>query len=147
MVAFSKYFSVYFFSIFKFIAGPTIGMASGLSITETAILTTAGMMTSVIALIYAGKPFREWISYRLKFDQNKDTPKRRQLKRVWKKYGIIGVAFLTPLILTPIGGTLLIIAFGGPPKKVITYMFISAALWSVVLTFGVRFVGNEMNLI
>jgi hypothetical protein len=49
---------------------------------------------------------------------------------------------LTPVILTPIGGTLLAVGFGSPRPKILLYMLISAGFWSVVLTFSI-YLGHE----
>ena len=54
-----------------------------------------------------------------------------------KKYGLAGIAFLTPLILTPIGGTLLAISVVNSKPKVLAYMLTSAVFWSVVMTLAV----------
>jgi hypothetical protein len=51
---------------------------------------------------------------------------------------------LTPIILTPIGGTLLAVSSGSPREKIVFYMFISASFWSVVISSAVYFFGNEV---
>ena len=51
---FFKYGTVYLVSMFKFVIGPTTGIFAGLSIVETAILTTLGMMTSVTMFSFGG---------------------------------------------------------------------------------------------
>ena len=55
-----------------------------------------------------------------------------------------GVALLTPIILTPIGGTLLAVSSGSPRRKIIVYMFISSSFWSVVISSAIYFFGNEV---
>jgi len=62
------------------------------------------------------------------------TKRNRRFVIFWRKYGLFGVSFLTPLVFSPIIGTLLVNAFGGSKKKIITYMLISAAFWSFLLT-------------
>lgn len=51
---------------------------------------------------------------------------------------------LTPLLLTPIGGTLLAISFGTPKNKLILYMFVSASIWAFVFSVAIYFFGNEV---
>ena len=134
IVELAKYLPVYFFSLFKFIAGPTLGIASGLSMVETAVLTILGMMTSVVLLTLAGEKLRSWILRKFKVSDKKFTKRNRKFVGIWRKYGVFGVSFLTPVIFTPIGGTLLVTAVGGSRYKILTYMLISAVFWSFVIS-------------
>jgi hypothetical protein len=51
---------------------------------------------------------------------------------------------LTPVVLTPIGGTLLAVSSGSPKEKIIIYMLVSASFWSVVISLLIYFFGNEV---
>jgi len=131
-----KIFSVFLASMFKFIFGPITGRASGLNMLVTMVATIAGMMATVWVLAYFGMWIRRRILVRLfKNREKKVSPSK--YREFFRRYGLSGIAFLTPIILTPIGGTLLAIGFGNPRAKVITYMLISAASWSVILTLAV----------
>jgi hypothetical protein len=50
---------------------------------------------------------------------------------------------LTPVLLTPIGGTLLAVSSGSPKEKIILFMFVSASVWSVIFSVAVYLLGNE----
>ncbi len=58
----------------------------------------------------------------------------RKFVRLWRKYGLIGVAFLTPVIISIPIGTILVNAFEDNKKKIFIYMFFSILFWSVLLT-------------
>jgi membrane protein DedA with SNARE-associated domain len=137
---------VYLSSMLKFILGPIGGYASGLHVVTTIIATFLGMMTMVLVFTYCGEWLRHKVFKRFqgKGKANKFSERNRKFTTIWKKYGLTGVAFLTPLILTPIGGTLLAVSSGSPKEKIIYYMFISAAVWSVIFTGGIYFFGNEI---
>lgn len=136
-----KIFSVYLSSMLKFIFGPLGGLAAGLNIFVTMIATTAGMMTVVLTLAYFGAFIRRRILIRI-FSKRKQKKEYKE-PSVWrdraKKYGIAGVALLTPIILTPIGGTLVAIGMGTTRHKIVTYMLMSAGFWSFILTLAVYF--------
>ncbi len=130
------YFSIYILSTVKFIAGPLTGLATGTGFIETCVLTVLGMMTSVVIFSYFGKFLRErflkkWFAKKKKF-----TKKNRQFITIWKKYGLFGISFLTPLLFSPIGGAVLASALGGMTHKgkLFVYMFFSACFWSLVYT-------------
>ena len=132
----AKYLSVVLASTIKFIGGPLSGIALGLSWLETAICTIVGMMLSVLAITYAGVALQA-----LQRRFRKGTPKRfssrtRMAVRIFKRSGLTGIAFLTPLILTPIGGTALAISFRINRFQILLYMLVSAVFWAVVQTLA-----------
>jgi hypothetical protein len=137
-----KYLSVMGGTMLKFIFGPTIGFASQLSYWETVLFSFLGMMTAVVAVTFLGLPFRRFLIQKFMPNAKKFTPRKRMLVKVWKKYGITGIAFLTPLILTPIGGTIIAVSFGEKSYKIVLFMLVSAAIWSIVISAGVFFAGS-----
>ncbi len=133
-----KAFSVYLSSMIKFIFGPIGGKAAGLHLITTMIVTAAGMMTVVVAFTYFGEFIRKKIIDRFRKAKPTVAPPREK-SGIIKKYGLVGIAFLTPVILTPIGGTVLAVSVSPNREKILLYMLISACLWSVVLTSAVYF--------
>jgi len=139
-----KAFSIYLLCTLKVIFGPTLGYAAGLHLITTIVATIAGMMTSVIVFTYFGEWLRlkivtRWIRVSKNF-----TPGRRRIVTVWKKFGLFGIAVLTPLGLTPIGGTLLAVSFGAPKEKIIWYMLISATVFAIVFSSLIYLFGNSV---
>lgn len=134
-----KAFSVYLSTMIKFIFGPIGGKAAGLHLITTMVVTAAGMMTMVIAFTYFGEYLRAKILHRFfpKKESSDQPPKQRSA--FFLKYGLAGIAFLTPIILTPIGGTLLAVSVSSNREKIIFYMLMSACVWSVILTLAVYF--------
>ncbi len=126
-----KYVTIYLLTMIKFIAGPTLGQAAGLSWGATVFITVAGMMTSV--LLFSSHKLKKLALSRFK-KRKKFTKSSRRFVMIWKKYGLFGVSFLTPIIFTPIGGTILASFVGGKRKTIIYYMLFSAVFWSIVFT-------------
>jgi len=135
---------VYFPSMLKFILGPLTGYALKLNLATTILSTVAGMMTVVFSFTFAGDWLRKNIIHRIFPNRKPFSERNRRFVGVWKKYGIGGVAFLTPLLLTPIGGTLLAISFGTPKDKLIFYMFISASVWASIFSMVIYLFGNNV---
>ena len=134
---------VYFSSMLKFIFGPLGGFAAGLELVTTILATVAGMMTVVFSFTYAGTWLRQKVIHRFLGKRKIFSQNSRKFVRIWKKYGLVGVAALTPVLLTPIGGTLLAVSSGSPKEKIIIFMFVSASVWAVVFSVVVYFLGNE----
>jgi membrane protein DedA with SNARE-associated domain len=140
----AKAIPIYFFSMVKFISGPLGGYWANLNIFTTILVTVAGMMTVVLAFSFFGDFLRNKLLRSFFLNRKKFTVRNRKLVTLWKKYGLVGVAALTPILLTPIGGTLLAISFGTPKNKLIFAMFVSASAWSVLLTAIIYFFGNNV---
>jgi membrane protein DedA with SNARE-associated domain len=143
-----KAIPVYFSCMLKFILGPIGGYASGLNLLTTILTTVFGMMTVVFLFTYFGNWLKQKVFHRFMRNPTKSEARNKRFANIWKKYGLTGIALLTPIILTPIGGTLLAVSSGSPKEKIIFYMFISAAVWSVLFSMGIYFLGNEiLNLL
>ena len=124
------FFGIYLMTLFKFIAGPVLGSVAGYSLLEIMLVTVSGMMSSVVVFTFLG----EWLKrqWDMRFNRKRlvFSKKNRRIVRVWQKSGAAGVAFLTPLLLTPIGGTLVMSSFGVHRKIILSYMLISSIWWS-----------------
>ncbi|MBL7871929.1 MAG: hypothetical protein JNM78_09985 [Cyclobacteriaceae bacterium] len=133
-----KTLSVYLWSMVKFFFGPIGGKAAGLHIITAMIVTVAGMMTVVVMFTYFGEFMRKRILDRIfkKKDENKPL---KMKSNFLTKYGLVGVALLTPILLSPIGGTLIAVGISPNRERIIIYMFVSACVWSVILTCAVYF--------
>lgn len=133
---FAKYISVVIASTIKFVGGPISGAALGLSWLETTVCTALGMMISVVIVTFAGAALQTLLQRYRKQPPKRFTKRTRMAIRIWKRSGLAGIAFLTPLILTPIGGTILALSFGVKRGQVILYMLVSALVWAIVQTIA-----------
>ena len=52
--------------------------------------------------------------------------------KVWKKYGIIGIAFLTPPLISPPFGAIIAVAFREPRPRIIAFLATGVVLWSAL---------------
>ncbi|KYG77775.1 MULTISPECIES: hypothetical protein [Roseivirga] len=132
-----KYLGLYLLACLKSIFPPLLGPAAGLSPLEIILITLAGLMTSVLVFNFLGERIKKQVIPIFVKNPKKFSPKSRRMVRIWKKYGVIGVCFLTPLILSPPGGALLVASVGAPRKQVFLYMFLFGIFWSVIWTFSV----------
>ena len=137
--------TIYVLCMFKIIFGPTMGYAAGLSPLLTVLITVAGMMTTVLIFTFFGEMIREKILGRFIKPKKVFTKKNRRFVKIWRKYGELGVAFLTPILLSPPGGSIIAMALGGSRKKTIVYMFLWSVVWSVVITYTFYYSGDALR--
>lgn len=130
-----KYISVALASTVKFFGGPITGVLLKLSWLETALFSAIGMMFSVVVLTYAGKAVQTLIGKYRKTPPKKFSKTNRLAIRIWKKFGIIGIAFLTPPLFTPLFGPLLAVAFRVPRSSIFIWMTISAIVWGLAISY------------
>ena len=141
---FGKYLTVFLGSMLKFFAGPVSGLALGLSFWESLVLTVLGMMSTIVLLTLLGPQLRALWGRIIGKQGRKFTRKNRMVVKIWQRFGLIGVSFMTPILFTPIGGAVLANMLEKRQFKIITYMFYSAVFWSF-LVCGVLY-GIEMHL-
>lgn len=129
-----KYFAVMMATALKYIAGPITGFSLGLAWYETLLASWAGFMLTVILIVSIGKFLVKWISSFRKTRPLVFSKRARYAVGIWQKFGIKGIAALTPLIFTPIGGSLLSLSFKVPLPRILFFMAISGFIWSSIYT-------------
>ena len=137
--------TIYVLCMFKIIFGPTMGYAAGLSPLLTVIITVSGMMTTVLLFTFFGEKVRDKILRRYLKPKKVFSPKNRRFVKIWRKYGELGISFLTPILLSPPGGSIIAMALGGSRKKTIGYMFLWSVVWSTIITYTFYYAGDEIR--
>ncbi|MBX9850288.1 MAG: hypothetical protein K2X86_00850 [Cytophagaceae bacterium] len=131
-----EYLVVFATSMLKFIGGPLVGAGFNLSLWETAIFTILGMMASVfIFSSILGRAIHNWMMKLFFKNRKLFSAKSRKRVKLWRKYGLKGVAFLTPIVFTPIGGTLIATSFGEHRNQIFIYMLASAVFWGFLFSY------------
>jgi hypothetical protein len=134
--AVAKYISVFLLSSVKFFGGPIAGVTMGLPFWATLGLTIGGMMTSVFLFSIIGAAVHDRYVERQKA-RNKPmfSKKNRRIVSVWQRFGMSGIAFLTPILFTPIVGTVLATVLGVSRSRIWLHMLWSAVFWGFAVTF------------
>lgn len=120
--------------------------AYGYSFNETVMMTSFGGILGVIVFTY----FSEWIiniwkRFRKKTSTDRHgkkkpifTRRNRLIVKVKSKFGIMGIAFISPSLITiPVGTFILVRYFRNNKKKIIVYESVAVVFWSA-LTASVK---------
>lgn len=136
-VGWAKYLVIYMTSVFKYLAG--VGLAYGAAQTDPDfgmldILLTAGLggITGVVVFTYFGKSISGWVSRRFKRSKPLSFKRRRMIVSNWQRYGILGVAILTPFISPPIAVAIALAFDTHHVRHIIAYFSSSIAIWSLL---------------
>jgi hypothetical protein len=142
-----KYFLIIMLSALKFALGPIAAFKIQLNFFETVICTSTGMMLSVVVFSIIGHRVKIWQEHHFPRKKKLFTTKNRRIVAIWQKFGLTGIAILTPILLMPIGGTLLAAAFGEHSKRIILFMLPSAIAWAIVITVFVDDVAPYIKML
>jgi hypothetical protein len=133
-MSWGAYFAVMFATALKFIAGPITGFSLGLAWYETVLFTWLGAMSTVTIIVSVGQFILTSIASLRKSKPLLFSKRVRYAVQIWQKFGIKGIAALTPLIFTPIGGSFLALSFKVPLPRILIFMAISSILWALLYT-------------
>ena len=109
--------------------GIITGLALGLSPAVSGALSIASALAGVALVVALGGRLRHLI-----YRSRRLAKRRERIERVWKRYGIPGVALQAPLLTGPLLATLLALALGAPARSLLLWMLASVVLWGLVLT-------------
>ena len=111
--------------------GILTGLALGLSPALSGAVSIASALAGVTLVVAVGGRLQELI-----YRSRKLTKHRERVERVWKRYGIPGLALQAPLLTGPLLATLFALALGAPPRPLLLWMFAGVVFWGAVLTGG-----------
>ena len=98
------------------------------------IMLTAGLggCAGIILFTYFGARVAKLIEVHLRRNKTMSFKSRRRIVKVWRKFGIVGVAVLTPLISPPVA-VAIALSFHTKPRKTIMWLCGSIIVWSIIL--------------
>jgi hypothetical protein len=112
--------------------GIITGVAVGLSPVLSGTVSIASALAGVTLVVALGGRLQQLI-----YRSRRLAKRRERVERVWKRYGIPGLALQAPLLTGPILATLLALTLGAPPRPLLLWMLASVMFWGVVPTGGV----------
>ena len=106
-----------------------IGLVLGLSPVLSGVAAAAGGLLGAALVTIAGERLQHWL-YSLRWFSKR----RARVERLWNRYGLIGVAFQSPVFAGTLISTLVALGLGAPPRKLLFWMSMSLVFWGGVLT-------------
>jgi membrane protein YqaA with SNARE-associated domain len=108
------------------------GFALGLHPIATAIASALGAITSALVVVLLGDRARAWILARHGFPR--DGEGRGRTRRIWDRYGVVGLGLLAPLLIGAPLGTALGLILDAPMRRLLLWVCFGIVLWSALLT-------------
>ena len=132
------------FSSVKFLFAPSTVYFSGYSYIETIGITIIGGWLGVAVFFYSGTYIFDWIARTFQRQDKKKRVFRRRNRiiiHVKNRYGIIGLALISPSLISIPLGCLLAAKYFRNDKRAVPIFFSAVVFWSFVLTSLSAFVG------
>lgn len=121
-------------STFKFLFGLGSAVGFGFSYFKAVSVVVLGGFLGTVLSVYLIDKGLQWLNVYFKTKRKK---KKRSFTRINKfivlakrRFGLVGIAAITPLLSYPLGCYLALRYFKNK-RKVILYMFVSVTIWSV----------------
>ncbi|MDQ7789282.1 MAG: small multi-drug export protein [Clostridia bacterium] len=91
-----------------------IGVAAGLPALPVTVLAFLGNIATIWLLIFLMGQIKAWLQRREE-EKGKSRPKKREERaaRIWKRYGLPGLALVSPILIGSHLGAILAMTFGG----------------------------------
>ncbi len=105
------------------------GVALGLHPISSGVVSIASAVVAVMLVVVLGERLQGRI-----YRSRRLLRRRERIERVWKRYGIPGVALQAPLLTGPLLATVLALGLGAPPRPLMVWMIASIVLWGAALT-------------
>ena len=135
MTVFLKILAVISLSGVKFLfAIPLSAIKYDFNFLQTLLFSVIGGVIGVFIFSYLSEKISRFLSSKLKSRRKKRGVKKAVAIKTARKYGLFGIAFLTPIFLSIPIGTYLALYFFPNKKKTIPILITSVVGWSFVLS-------------
>lgn len=124
-----------------------LGIVLGLSPTWVMVIGFLGNLAFVLILAFFFQQIRAWRDKR-RAAKGITTPSKKETRarNLWEKYGVPGLAIISPILVGTDVAAFLAFSLGSSRKSVIGWMIVSLAFWSAVLGFSFMQLPNVHEL-
>jgi hypothetical protein len=126
----------------KFVTAPITSLNIGFGYLDTLLITTIGGLMGVVFFFYVSAAIMKLVSrYSKHTSPGKPTKKKKHftwknklIVKIKREYGLVGLAAITPTLLSIPLGTFLAARFFSDKRKVLIYLAASVVVWSVIVS-------------
>ena len=112
--------------------GIPTGLVLGLPPVLSGVTATVGALLGATLVTLAGERLQRWV-----YNWRWFAERRERLERLWNRYGLIGVAFQSPVFAGTLLSALVALGLGAPPRRLLFWIGVSLVFWGAVLTGAV----------
>ena len=94
------------------------------------LITILGSLIGILVVTLIGDPIKRRLAKR-----HTNNKKESAIKRIWLKYGVIGLGLIAPIISGSSIGMAVGLIFGAKTRKLLFWMSVGIIIWCVILTY------------
>jgi uncharacterized membrane protein len=117
---------------FEVISVIPLGALAGMNAPAVALIAFIGNMATILLLILLIDRIKLWLQRRK--DRKGVSAEGKREKRaaaIWKKYGLPGLALISPITVGSHLGAIMAMSFGGTRRQITVWMTVSILVWTV----------------
>lgn len=114
--------------------GVPAGFALRLHPAVTGVTAAAGSFVATLIVVFLGDKLRERLLRRKNAPDG--APRERLIDRIWHRYGVVGLGLLGPGLTGAPLGAALGLSLRVPARKLLSWLALGIALWSLILTLA-----------
>lgn len=114
--------------------GVPAGFALRLHPVVTGVTAAAGSFVATLIVVFLGDKLRERLLRRKAAPDG--APGERLIDRIWHRYGVVGLGLLGPGLTGAPLGAALGLSLRVPARKLLSWLALGIALWSLILTLA-----------
>ena len=124
--------SLFLLAFVKFFIAAVVAMPNpDLTFWDILIFVGGGAIISVVFYTYFGKAIDGWIRKTFRRNKSISFAKKRRRYLFWKKYGVVGTAFMAPFI-SPMASVGIAVSFRESPRRIIFFTSLSILFWTLI---------------
>ncbi len=110
-----------------------IGVATGLSALPVTVIALSGNILTIWLVILMMDRVKSWLKkHNEKKGEIASEKRGKRASNIWKRYGLPGLAIVSPILIGSHLGVILAMSFGGKRKQIAFWMTFSVLAWAVV---------------
>jgi hypothetical protein len=137
MGAFWEIFGLVLLSSVKFLFAPSVAIGAGFGYLQTIVITYCGGCLGILFFYFFGTFMMRKFSKKTVSENRKKkifTPTNKMIVKIKSKYGLIGLSFITPAIISIPVGTILAAKYFRKNPKTLSYLLTSLFIWCLFLS-------------
>lgn len=132
LVDLPKIASIFALAFFSFWPAIPAGLALGLSPLAVIATTTISYACGAALVALFGGRIRDWVMNR--FGKRGESATDGRLRRIWERFGVIGLGLAAPMTVGAQIGAALGLALNAHPRRLFLALAFGALAWSIALT-------------
>ncbi|WP_153730597.1 small multi-drug export protein [Sporosarcina obsidiansis] len=120
---------------FEVLVAVPLGILRGLSPTVAIVIGFAGNASTILLEIIVFHKVKAWWERKKKKNVTKSSKRTVRAENIWRRYGILGLALLGPVLIGSHLAAFLALTLGSSKQQTATWLLLSLGIWSIV--FGV----------